>query len=184
MSNLVIVLVGPSGSGKTSLSCMLVDFGFYKPITCTTRSKRDSEKHGVDYFFLSEYEFLQRKELGKLADWDNIFGCWYGIEKSQVEDINKPIILAASYKGVENLKESTNKKVISVFLNPPSKNEIECRINDRDGSVCKDNLKKRMTSFDSEMENMSKCDYVVSTDQAIEKSLEDILCIHSKFGLI
>ncbi len=172
----IIILVGPSGSGKTSLANTLSSKGFYRPVTCTTRARRTNEKHGVDYYFLSEEEFNKKKHNQELADYDQIFNTWYGVEKNQLLLNDKNVIMPATFKGICNLKAHFD-NVISVFLNPPCEKVLIERMKERLMSA--DLIDARIKSIRLEMQNLDKCDYVISTDQTIEKSCEDlerILC--------
>ncbi len=172
----IVILVGPSGSGKTSLANILSSKDFYKPITCTTRSKRNNETHGVDYFFLSQDEFENKINNKELADYDKIFDTYYGVEKTQFSLNDKNIIMPATFLGVSNLRKHFD-NVISIFLNPPSIKELTKRMYER--KMSESLIKKRIQSISCEMENIDRCDYIVSTNQAIEKSCEDlerILC--------
>ncbi|USO00829.1 MAG: hypothetical protein H6845_00670 [Alphaproteobacteria bacterium] len=167
----IVVLVGPSGSGKTSLANWAVTQGFYKPITCTTRNKRDGEVEGVDYFFLSVEAFKNKIKFEQMADYDEAFGTFYGVEKSQFNICNSDIIIPATFKGVANLKRYFS-NVVSIFLKPPSEAKLIERMRLRNMSQTL--IDERVNSFRFEMLHMSKCDYIVSTDQAISKSCAEL----------
>ncbi|WP_172618978.1 guanylate kinase [Candidatus Cytomitobacter indipagum] len=173
----IVVLVGPSGSGKTSLANALSSKGFYKPVTCTTRCKRHNEKNGIDYFFISEEEFINKKYNQELVDYDYVFGTWYGVERAEFQKNDSNIVMPATFKGVSNLKSHFD-NVRSVFLNPPNENVLMERMRER--MMCEKLINDRILNIRDEMRNMEKCDYVISTDQDLDASctdLERILCL-------
>ncbi|HIP86134.1 MAG TPA: guanylate kinase, partial [Aquifex sp.] len=85
----VYILSAPSGAGKTTVGNLLLREVPYleKVITVTTRSPREGEKHGVDYYFLSEDEFLKKIEKGEFLEWARVYRYYYGTPKSEVERI-------------------------------------------------------------------------------------------------
>ena len=83
----ILVVSGPSGSGKTSLAravCEELKEKAYFSITSTTRPIRDGEKDGVDYFFLTEEEFIKDIEEGYFLEWAEVHGNFYGTRKRQI----------------------------------------------------------------------------------------------------
>ncbi|QEK38350.1 guanylate kinase [Candidatus Cytomitobacter primus] len=167
----IIVLVGPSGSGKTSLANILSSKGFYKPITCTTREKRVGEEDSVDYFFLSEVEFIKKKDNQELVDYDKVFSTWYGVERKEFEKNDQNVVMPATFIGVANLRKHFD-NVQSIFLNPPSEEILIQRMKER--MMSPEMIEKRIKNIRFEMLNLNKCDYVISTNQTIEKSCKDL----------
>ena len=172
----IVVLVDPSGSGKTSLANALSSKGFYKPITCTTRCKRHNERDEIDYFFISEKDFIAKKDNHELIDYDYVFGTWYGVERREFEKNDKHIVMPATFQGVLNLK-SHFANVKSIFLRPPDESVLIERMKKR--KMSEELIGERISSIRNEMCDMGRCDYVVSTNQSLEascKDLERILC--------
>jgi len=164
-------LVGPSGSGKTSLANIMSSKGFYKPITCTTRNKRLNERNEIDYFFISKNQFQNKINKGLMADYDEIFDTFYGVEKSQFFQNNLNVIMPATFKGVSNLRQHFD-NVISIFLDPPPESELRKRMSER--QMKQELIEDRIQSIKLELQNACNCDYVVSTNQRIEQSCKDL----------
>ncbi|MDR0556095.1 MAG: guanylate kinase [Holosporaceae bacterium] len=132
----IFVISGPSAVGKTSVvnDILRRDRTLSRVVTCTTRQKRDSEKEGVDYFFLSKEKFLREIKEKKLIEFSQIYGNYYGVTFSALmEKINtaQDAILVVNWEGFLKIKEVTIGNVYGIFILPPSIEDLEARIKSR-----------------------------------------------------
>jgi len=135
----IFVLSGPSGSGKTTLLEGLVKsrtlFGLLdKSCSVTTRSRRRGEKEGKDYFFVSKKEFNRLQKTKKILEWTNYLGYYYGTPKGPLEsklNEGKSIGLCLDLKGANTLKKLYPDKTVTIFILPPSLDELKTRIEKR-----------------------------------------------------
>lgn len=134
----IIVLSAPSGTGKSSIIKRLMDFpdlnlGF--SISATSRAPRGNECHGVDYYFISHDEFMKRVADGEFVEWEEVYaGTCYGTLKSEIErvtDQGRNIIMDIDVKGGLNVKKSFPDQALTIFILPPSKEELERRLRGR-----------------------------------------------------
>lgn len=131
-----VALAAPSGGGKTTLCRMLLK---KYPETClsisfTSRAPRGGEKEGQDYHFVSEANFLDLIQQGDLVEWAKVHGCYYGTSKRFLEEKSaqgKVVLLDIDVQGVDSLKRIFGEKCLSVFILPPSLQELEARLRSR-----------------------------------------------------
>ncbi|WP_341656355.1 guanylate kinase [Blattabacterium cuenoti] len=118
----MIILSGPSGSGKTTIShCLLSKFPELKfSVSCTTRSIRNNEKHGKDYYFLSVNSFISKIKTHQFAEWEEVYPkLFYGTLKNEMFKIwklNQHILFDIDVKGGLNLKKQYPKNSLSIFI--------------------------------------------------------------------
>ncbi|WP_341664199.1 guanylate kinase [Blattabacterium cuenoti] len=118
----MIILSGPSGSGKTTIShCLLSKFPELKfSISCTTRSIRNNEKHGKDYYFLSVNSFISKIKTHQFAEWEEVYPkLFYGTLKNEIFKIwksNQHILFDIDVKGGLNLKKQYPNNSLSIFI--------------------------------------------------------------------
>ncbi|WP_341660455.1 guanylate kinase [Blattabacterium cuenoti] len=118
----MIILSGPSGSGKTTIShCLLSKFPELKfSVSCTTRSIRNNESHGKDYYFLSVNSFISKIKTYKFAEWEEVYPkLFYGTLKNEILKIwksNKHILFDVDVKGGLNLKKQYPNNSLSIFI--------------------------------------------------------------------
>ena len=132
MSANVYIVSAPSGSGKTTLlQNILKTFKDMKfSVSHTTRRPRDGERHGVDYFFTERAEFLRMIERGEFLEWAEYYGQLYGTSRTFVEEHVKSgcdVILDIDVNGARQVNDKI-KDAISVFIMPPSFDELEKRL--------------------------------------------------------
>lgn len=112
----IVVLVGKSGSGKSKIEKELVRrYDWHKVVSFTTRPMRDGEVDGVDYYFISESQFLEYKENKELIEEAEYRGWHYGIHKSQIVGDNINIIVAEPH-GHKQIKDKYNNRVVDFYV--------------------------------------------------------------------
>lgn len=163
----LIVISGSSGVGKgTVIKSFLQRHPEFKlSISCTTRSKREGESEGVNYFFLSPDDFKKGVSNGDFLEWAEFSGNFYGTKRSFVEGCllkGENIILEIDTKGALNVKNLFPEAVL-IFIAPPSFEELEQRLRGRH-TESEDAIQKRLASIKSEIENSKHYDYVVLND--------------------
>ncbi|HRD08736.1 MAG TPA: guanylate kinase, partial [Saprospiraceae bacterium] len=121
----MVVFTAPSGAGKTTLVRHLLDhFGYLDfSVSATTRSRREHEREGVDYFFLSEAEFKQKIEEAAFVEWEEVYnGQFYGTLKTELDriwDQDKAIVFDIDVNGACRLKEKYGEQCLTIFVKPP-----------------------------------------------------------------
>ena len=161
----MFVLSGPSGVGKSSLIERLKrdHFPITHCVTATTRPRREGEEHGVHYYFLAEDEYddlLRTEQFLEHAVVHNLYR--YGIPLQSIRDglrRGKDVILAPDVQGASTVRWKLP-NAISVFLRPPSLEELEPRLAKR-GTESPEERQIRMATAEREMQRMSEYDYVI-----------------------
>jgi guanylate kinase len=165
---LMLVLSSPSGAGKTTLAKRLLetDKNFTMSVSVTTRAKRPSEVHGQDYFFISQGEFRAKAERGELLEHATVFGNSYGTPRAPVEEAltqGRDILFDIDWQGTQQLKEKARDDVVSVFILPPSRTELERRLRGR-AQDAPEIVRERMAKANDELSHWAEYDYVVVND--------------------
>jgi len=165
-SPLVIVISGPSGVGKdTVLKKMKSKKGsFYYVVTVTTRPRREEEKDGVDYHFLSQQGFQQMFNKGELLEWANVYGNYYGVPKKEiVQGLSQEldVVVKVDVQGAAAIKKVMPQAVF-IFLAPPSMEELEKRLRQRH-SESPEELELRLQKAGEEMKSLPMFDYVITS---------------------
>jgi guanylate kinase len=170
---LIFVVSAPAGAGKTSLVTLLTQefSNVVMNISYTTRAPRKGEQHGVDYFFISDEEFSQKEQAGEFLENVNLFSARYGasrvfIEKMQQE--KKHVVLVIDTQGAKKLMEMIN--CISIFILPPSKEELEKRLEGR-GTESRARIEERLSWSNHELEMASHYQYQILND-TIERAYQ------------
>lgn len=166
----IIILSAPSGTGKSTIIRRLIpmeDLRLSFSISATSRAPRGEEKDGCEYYFLSEKEFKEKVSRGEFVEWEEVYpGTCYGTLISEVERVTKSgrnLIMDVDVKGALNIKKHYGEKALSIFVMPPSKDELEKRLRNR----CTDDessILKRLAKADYEMGFASQFDTVVIND--------------------
>tara|TARA_B100000900_G_C20426761_1_gene653275 strand:+ start:239 stop:859 length:621 start_codon:yes stop_codon:yes gene_type:complete len=165
----LIIFSAPSGAGKSSLikEIILQSAGTIQlSVSATTRTPRDGEVHGKDYFFISDKEFNDLKKKDSFVEYANVYGHQYGTLKSFVEEKTSnhtDVILDIDVQGFDLIKDSV-KNSISIFIIPPSLVELEKRLKLR-GLDSDDVIKKRLMNAKTELKYAKLYDYVVLNDK-------------------
>lgn len=178
----VIIFSAPSGSGKTTIVHQLLERypQFEFSISATSRAPRGQEKNGVDYYFLTEEEFLSLIEKDAFVEWEAVYaGTHYGTLRSEVERIwskGNVIIFDVDVVGGVNLKRIFGDKARSIFIMPPSVEELERRLVGR-GTDTAEVIAKRVAKAEIEIARAPEFDHIVVNDvleQAVAQTVEII----------
>lgn len=165
----VLAVSAPSGTGKTSLCDRLaVDFSFVtRSVSVTTRAQREGEVPGKDYHFVTEKEFLSKKEKGEFLETAQVFGNWYGTLKQPVEKAvqeGKIVVMDIDTVGAFEVKRLLKDAAVLLFILPPSLAELEKRLRSR-GKNGQAELEKRLKEAAREISEAPKYDFVIANHE-------------------
>lgn len=168
MKNLVII-TAPSGSGKTTLCKQILEKEdrLKFSISHTSRKMRQNEKNGIDYYFVTNEEFLDGIDKDEFIEWNYHFDCYYGTSKSQIKksiDKKIPILLELDVKGALAIQKLYPDQTVSIFIEPPSINDLKIRLKKR-GSDSDKIIAKRLQRIDFELSHKSNFDFTVVNDK-------------------
>ena len=178
---LLIVLSGPSGVGKDAVLARMKESGYPLKyvITLTTRPRRANEKNNVDYHFVSDKKFKEMIEKNELLEWANVYGNLYGVPKEEVKhalDQGQDVMVKVDIQGAATIKKILP-QAITIFLTPPSMEEILTRLKQRHTESPSD-LDLRLKTAEEEMKQLPKFDYaVVNRWGKIDLAVSDIEAI-------
>ena len=176
----MLVLSSPSGAGKSSIckSLMSLDTNLSLSISTTTRKKRPNENSGEDYFFVSTEKFKEMLSNNHFLEHARVFDNYYGTDKSLVEKkINngEDLIFDIDWQGAQQLREKMREDIVSIFILPPNKKELERRLKSRGQDSAKV-VKKRMDGASAEITHWAEYDYVVINED-LNQSVKAVLVI-------
>ena len=182
MNQKVIIFSAPSGSGKTTLvkHCLQVFPQLQFSISATTRALRGDEIHGKDYYFLSPDEFKKLISEGAFVEFEEVYqDKFYGTLKSEVERIwkeDKVVIFDVDVVGGVNLKKIFDEKALSIFISPPSIDELERRLISR-ATDDADTIKTRVAKAKEEMAYADEFDEIIINDdlEVAKKEIERLV---------
>ena len=181
----LVIFSAPSGSGKTTIvKELLKRFDCFEfSISATSRQPRGQEQNGIDYHFMTNEEFKSRVERGEFVEWEEVYaGTCYGTLKSEMERIwakGNVIIFDVDVMGGINLKRLFGENACSVFIMPPSVEELERRLRGR-GTDAEEVIMKRIAKAEFELSKASEFDYTVVND-VLEDAVEQTVAIISQF---
>jgi len=170
-----IILSAPSGGGKTTIARALLsersDLGY--SVSCTTRTPREGEKQGKDYYFLSRTEFLSKREKGEFAESAEVHGNLYGTLRSEVIRVlgtGKHVLMDIDVQGAAQFTKVFPQSV-TIFILPPSAEVLLERLRKRQTESAQQ-LADRLQSSLQELQSVDEYEYVVVNDnleQAIQR---------------
>ncbi|MFR9649858.1 MAG: guanylate kinase [Rikenellaceae bacterium] len=182
-SGKLIIFSAPSGSGKTTIVTeLLKDFPSLEfSISATSRAPRGQEQDGKEYFFLSCEEFAQRVESDEFVEWEEVYaGTSYGTLRSEVSRIwgsGNTIIFDVDVVGGIRLKRIFGDAACSIFIMPPSIEELRSRLVGR-ATDSMEVIEKRIAKASFEIDKASEFDFQVvndNLDEAIEQT-KKVIC--------
>ena len=167
---LMLVLSSPSGAGKTTLSRRLLesDAGIVMSVSATTRPKRSNEVEGRDYVFVRPEIFEQMVRNDEFLEYAHVFDHHYGTPNEPVMKAlasGRDVLFDIDWQGTQQLKERVREDLVSVFVLPPSHEELERRLRTR-AQDSDDEVSRRMAKAASESSHWPEYDYVIVNDDA------------------
>jgi len=185
MSGKLIILSAPSGAGKSTIIEHLLkkDFKLEFSISACTRKPRGEEKHGKEYYFLTTDDFKNKIKNNDFIEWEEVYeDHFYGTLKSEIDRIfekGNNVIFDIDIAGGLNIKKQYGNKAISIFIMPPSIEELEKRLKNR-GTDSAENIKKRIDKAKFEISFANKFDVVI-INKDIDKAVIETESILSNF---
>ena len=179
-NQIIIIISSPSGAGKTTLCKHLLESDEMMQISIsdTTRPARDNEIDGKHYNFVSQKEFNHKIKNNLYIEYANVFGNFYGSLRSSVDDHfnnNFDVLFDIDWQGASQLKKSGYPNILSIFIVPPSKEEIKKRLmmRSKTSGDNEDAINNRLKMFELEMKHQDEYDYVIVND-SLEKCVSQI----------
>lgn len=177
MEGKALIFSAPSGAGKTTIvRHLLTIFNTLEfSISACSRQKREGEIDGKDYYFLSPEEFKRRIEKDDFVEWEEVYkDLYYGTLKSELSRIwvkGNTIVFDVDVLGGINLKKKLGNQALSVFIMPPSIDELKNRLEKR-GTETPESLKKRIDKATEEISKSSQFDIIIEND-SLEKAFAE-----------
>lgn len=179
----LIIISGPSGVGKSKICEELFryqELNLIYSISMTTRKKRNYEKHGINYFFVSKKKFFLAIKNNELLEYTNFIGNYYGTPKLYCEEqilLGRNVILEIEVDGaIQIMKQKFN--ILSFFLLPPNFQKLENRIRSRN-SETEELLLKRLNKAKEEINWITKYNFVI-INNILQETVKKIICILKK----
>ena len=179
----LFVVAAPSGAGKSSLVKALLELDSHvqPSVSHTTRAPRGQEKHGREYFFVSEQEFDAMIKADAFVEWANVHNHRYGTSKKAIEERmiqGADVILEIDFQGAIQIKRIFA-NAISIFILPPSWEELRSRL-ERRGEDLPEVIELRLENAKSEVAQVQEFDFVI-INELFDRALFDLKAIvHSQ----
>ena len=176
----MLVLSSPSGAGKTTISreILAMDPKISLSVSATTRPQRPGEEDGEHYHFKTESDFQEMIKQDAFLEHAKVFGNYYGTPKKPVFDAlegGKDILFDIDWQGAQQLKEVATEDVVTVFILPPSRPELENRLRKRAQDTNRV-IEERMAKANSEISHYTEYTYIV-VNQDLESSVDKVVSI-------
>jgi guanylate kinase len=183
----LIVVSAPSGSGKSTIVNWLMkehpELNLYFSISCTSRAPRGTEQDGVEYFFLTPEEFRQRIENEEFLEYEEVYeNRFYGTLKAQVEcqlEARQNVVFDVDVKGGINIKHYYGDQAMSLFIQPPSIEELRRRLEGR-GTDTPEAIENRLAKAEYELTFAPQFDHIVVNDD-LETAKQETLQLVKAF---
>jgi guanylate kinase len=182
----LIIFSAPSGSGKSTIINRLMqhpELHLAFSISCTSRAPRGTEKNGVEYFFLSPEEFKQRIANDEFLEYEEVYtDRFYGTLKQQVETQaarGENVVFDVDVKGGCNIKQFYGDRALSIFIQPPSIEELRKRLTGR-ATDAPEVIEQRIARAEFELSFAPKFDRIVVNDD-LDRAVEETLGIIKEF---
>jgi guanylate kinase len=179
----LFVVAAPSGAGKSSLVRALqeLDSHVQPSVSHTTRAPRGQEKHGREYFFVSEQEFDAMIAAEAFVEWAHVHNQRYGTSKKAIQERMEQgadVILEIDFQGAIQIKQ-TFSNAVCIFVLPPSWEELRARL-ERRGEDATETIELRMKNAAIEVAQAQKFDFVI-INELFDRALLDLKAIvHSQ----
>lgn len=181
----IFIFSAPSGSGKSTIINHLISLGLPLEfsVSATTRAPRGQERDGVEYYFLSVEEFRRRIENGDFVEYEQVYqGCYYGTLRSEIERIwtsGRHIIFDVDVVGGVNLKKLFGSSACSIFIQPPSVDELKRRLELR-ATDSPEKIASRVAKAQTELTYAPQFDHIIVNDD-LNKAFAEAETIVRKF---
>ncbi len=183
----LIIFCAPSGSGKSTLVQWLMaahpELNLAFSISCTSRAPRGTEQNGVEYFFLTPDEFRARIAADEFLEYEEVYpGRFYGTLKSQVDtqtQRGENVLFDVDVKGGCHIKEFYGSRALSIFVQPPSVDELRRRLISR-GTDSAEAIEQRVGKAAYELTFAPRFDHVVVNDD-LEQAKAEVYRLVSQF---
>ena len=187
MRGKLIIVSAPSGSGKSTIVNWLMqehpELKLYFSISCTSRAPRGTERDGVEYFFLSPEEFKAKIQQGEFLEFEEVYeNRFYGTLKQQVErqrEAGQNVVFDVDVKGGVNIKKYYGDQALSLFIQPPSVEELRRRLEGR-ATDTPDAIEQRLAKAEYELSFAAQFDRVIINDD-LETAKQETLKTVSDF---
>lgn len=171
MKGKLLIFSAPSGSGKSTIVQWLMqehpELRLYFSISATSRPPRGTEQNGVEYFFLTPEEFRQRIDKGEFLEYEEVYqDRFYGTLKEQVErqiNAGQNVVFDVDVKGGINIKQFYGRQAMSIFIQPPSVEELRRRLTGR-ATDTPEAIESRLAKAEYELSFAPDFDYIVVND--------------------
>lgn len=182
----MMIVSAPSGSGKSTIVNWLMqehpELKLYFSISCTSRAPRGTEQDGVEYFFLTPEEFREKIENDEFLEYEEVYeGRFYGTLKAQVErqlEAGQNVVFDVDVKGGINIKKFYGDQAMSLFIQPPSVEELRRRLEGR-GTDTPEAIENRLAKAEYEMTFAPQFDHIVVNDDLDTAKQETLQLVES-----
>lgn len=175
---MLYVVSGPSGCGKSTLVRIVMREleGLEFSVSHTTRKKRETEREGEDYYFVSKEEFQELIDANLFIEWAVVHGHYYGTSRREIDKraIQQSLLLDIDVQGAQKVKEK-HKKAIFIFVLPPRYHELKKRLESR-GQDSPQTIKNRLEMAKREIRSYPMFDYIIINDK-LEDAAEELKSI-------
>lgn len=183
----LLIFSAPSGSGKSTIVNWLMqehpELRLYFSVSCTSRAPRGTERHGVEYFFLTPEEFRQRIDRQEFLEYEEVYqDRFYGTLKEQVEkqrNAGQNVVFDVDVKGGINIKRHYGDDALSLFIQPPSVDELRRRLEGR-GTDTPEAIENRLAKASYELTFAPQFDRIIVNDD-LEQAKADTLALVNDF---
>ena len=185
----LLIFSAPSGSGKSTIVNWLMqehpELNLYFSISCTSRAPRGTEQNGVEYFFLTPEEFRQRIENDEFLEYEEVYeNRFYGTLKEQVErqlEQGQNVVFDVDVKGGINIKRYYGERAMSLFIQPPSVDELRRRLEGR-GTDTPEAIENRLAKAEYELTFAPQFDHIVVNDDLDAAKQETLRLVEDFLG--
>jgi len=171
---MMIILSSPSGAGKSTLTRRLLreNDNMTMSVSATTRTARNGEEEGIDYFFVNKDTFTDMIDDQQFLEHAKVFDHYYGTPRGPVEDAlsgGKDVIFDIDWQGAQQLTQAAGDDLVKIFILPPNMRELERRLKTR-AQDSDEVIAKRMAKSESEISHWAEYDYII-VNEDIEEAM-------------
>ena len=183
----MLIVSAPSGSGKSTIVQWLMqehpELKLYFSISCTSRAPRGTERNGVEYFFLTPEEFKDKIAKNEFLEYEEVYeNRFYGTLKQQVErqrEEGQNVVFDVDVKGGMNIKKYYGDEALSMFIQPPSVEELRKRLIGR-ATDTPEAIEQRLAKAEYELTFASQFDQIIVNDD-LEEAKQEALQVVKEF---